>query len=140
MRAPGSPQVSAILAMGKEAIPVLIEALESDKPYERPPFDFWPRMTEGDMALVVLSDFFLDPTLRKSTIPELCWDNILERDSAGISASDLLDRFVKAHGRAELARRWRQAWMQYGSESRWDSAGRFFRVEGRELADCAQPR
>jgi hypothetical protein len=54
-----------------------------------------------------------------------------------VTAYDLLNGFVKSHGRAELARRWRQAWMQYGSKVRWDPTGQYFRVEGRELAPCA---
>ncbi len=131
------PQVGAILAMGKEAIPELIEALESSKPFARPPIDFWPKMSEGDMALVVLSDLLLDPTGRRSTVTELCWDNVLERESVDISASELLDRFVKAHGRAELARRWRDAWSRHGSTLQWDPVGRYFRADGRELVDCS---
>jgi len=134
---PSNPQITAILALGKEAIPLLIEALESGRPYDNPPLDFWPMMVEGDMALVVLSNLFLDPTWRQSALPELCWDNLLERTSEDVTAYDLLNGFVKSHGRAELTRRWRQAWTQYGSKVRWDSAGKYFRVEGRELVACA---
>jgi hypothetical protein len=94
-------------------------------------------MVEGDLALAVLSDLFLDPTSRQSSLPELCWDNLLERTSEDVTAYDLLSGFVKLHGRAELARRWRQAWTQYGSKVRWDSTGQYFRVEGRELMACA---
>jgi len=66
----------------------------------------------------VLSDLFLDPTQRLSTLPELCWDNLLERTSGETTAWDLLYGFVESHGRAELARRWRQAWAQYGAKVR----------------------
>ena len=89
------------------------------------------------MALAVLSDLFLDPTWRKSTLPELCWDNVLERTSEATTASELLNGFVQSHGRAELARRWRRAWEQYGKRMRWDSTGQYFQVEGRELTTCA---
>ena len=44
---PNDPQVTAILAMGKEAIPILIEALESERSYKSPPLEFWPKMVEG---------------------------------------------------------------------------------------------
>ena len=134
---PNDPQVTAILAMGEAAIPHLIEALESERPYDKPPLDFWPRMVEGDVALVVLSDLFLDPTWRQSTLPELCWDNLLERTSEDVTASDLLSSFVKSHGRSEIAKRWRNMWAQYGSRIRWNSGGKYFQVEGRELTDCA---
>jgi len=134
---PNDPQVTAILAMGKEAIPILIEALESERSYESPPLEFWPKMVEGDVALVVLSDLFLDPTWLQSTLPELCWDNLLKRPSADTTASDLLNGFVRSHGRAELARRWRRAWAQYSARVRWNSTGQYFQVEGRELTACA---
>ena len=133
---PRDPQLAAILAMGKDAIPLLIDALESETAYERPPLDFWPTMVEGDMALVVLSDLFLDATWSRSTLPELCWDTVLERKSDGETAWDLLDDFVRAHGRAELANRWRQAWAQHASELKWDPKEQFFVVDGRELAAC----
>jgi hypothetical protein len=134
---PKDPQISALLSAGKDAIPLLIEALESERPYDHAPKSFWPGMVEGDMALIVLSDLFLDPTWRLSTLPELCWDNLLERSSEDTTALDLLHGFVKSHGRAELARRWRQAWAQYGASVRWEPEGRYFAVEGRELAPCA---
>jgi len=134
---PRDPQVTAILATGKDAIPLLIEAIESERPYDDPPASFWPKMVEGDVALVVLSNLFLDPTWQRSTLPELCWDTLLERTSEETPAWELLNAFVKLHGRAELARRWRQAWAQDGTKVQWDSSGKYFRVEGRELTACA---
>ena len=134
---PRDPQIATILALGKDAIPLLIDALESETAYERPPVDFWPTMVEGDMALVVLTNLFLDPTWSRSTLPELCWDTVLERKSDGETAWDLLDDFVRSHGRAELANRWRQAWAEHGSKLKWDPVGQFFVVEGRELTTCA---
>jgi hypothetical protein len=133
---PNDPQVIAILAAGKEAIPLLIEALESERPYDKAPIDFWPKVVEGDVALAILSDLFLDPTWQRSTLPELCWDNLLGRTNESTPASELLHDFVKSNGRAVLANRWRQAWIQHGSRVRWDSIGRYFLVEGRELAPC----
>jgi hypothetical protein len=137
---PSDPQITAILKMGKEAIPLLIEALESERPYIKPPVDYWPEIVGGDVALVVLSDLFLDPTWLQSTLPELCWDNLLERTSEDTTASDLLNGFVKVHGRAALATRWRQAWAQYGSRVRWNPTGQYFEVEGRELTACARDK
>ena len=134
---PNDPQVTVILAMGQEAVPLLIEALQSERQYDKPPLDFWPKMVEGDVALLVLSDLFLDPTWLQSTLPELCWDNLLERTSDSATASDLLSGFVKSHGRSEIARRWRDMWAKYGSRVHWNAAGQYFQVEGRELTTCA---
>ncbi len=134
---PKDAQVSAILAAGKNAVPILIDKLESIRPYEMAPNSFWPKMVEGDVALIVLSDLFLDPTWKRSTLPELCWDNILQRTDAETPAWDLLHSFVVAHGRAELARRWRAAWGRYGATIRWDPTGRYYVVEGQALAERA---
>jgi len=133
---PKDAQVSAILAAGKDAVPLLIDALESTRPFETSPMSFWPMMAEGDVALIVLSDLFLDPTWKRSTLPELCWDNILQRADAETPAWDLLNAFVKAHGRAELAKRWRAAWTRHNAAIRWDPKGRYFVVEGQTVAPC----
>lgn len=133
---PKDAQLSAILAAGKDAVPLLIDALESVRPYDIPPKSFWPGMVEGDVALIILSNLFLDPTWKQSTLPELCWDNILERTDARTPAWDLLSAFVKAHGRGELAKRWRAAWARHGAAVRWDSTGRYFVTEGQALAAC----
>jgi hypothetical protein len=131
------PQVAAILASGKNAIPQLIEALLSERPFVKPPMPFWPEMVEGDLALAVLSDLFLDPTWKRSTLPELCWDSILGRTSVDAPAWVLLNDFVKSHGREALAARWRQAWLEHGGRVIWDASGQYFRVEGLELSVCA---
>jgi hypothetical protein len=94
-------------------------------------------MVEGDMALIVLSDLFLDPTWKQSTLPELCWDNLLGRTSGDTASWDLLKNYVASHGRAELARHRLQAWARDGERMRWDPKGNYFKVEGRELVACA---
>ena len=133
---PKDAQVAAILAAGKDAVPLLIDAFESVRPYETSPNSFWPVMAEGDVALIVLSNLFLDPTWKRSTLPELCWDNILQRTDAETPAWDLLNTFVKTRGRAELAKRWRAAWARHSAAIRWDPTGRYFVVEGQALAVC----
>jgi hypothetical protein len=134
---PNDPQINSILAMGKDAIPLLIESLESERPYRVPPLDYWPEMVEGDIALVVLSDLFLDPTWERTTLPEMCWNKLLGPTSEDVPAWDLLHHFVETHGRIELANLWRQVWAMEGQNVAWDSGGQFFKVEGRELTSCA---
>jgi hypothetical protein len=134
---PHDPQIDSILSMGKQAIPLLIEAIASERPYGRSPQPLWPRIVEGDVALIVLSDLFLDPTWRRSTLPELCWDNLLGRTNRDLPAWDLLQNFLTTHGRAALVERWREAWAKHGSRIMWNPDGRFFQVEGRDLMPCA---
>jgi len=130
------PVMQAILQSGKAAIPVLIDLIESERPYTGSPLDFWPEVREGDMALIILSDLFLDPTWRQSTLPELCWDNLLERADSAVPAWDLLERYIRSHGRAALTSRWRAAWLEHETKIVWDDDGRFFKVVDRELVPC----
>lgn len=133
---PEDPVVTAIVSSGRDAIPVLIRLIESERVYEETPIDFWPLVREGDVAFAILSDLFLDPTWKKSTLPDLCWDNILERTSSDLPAWQVLEDFVATHGRAAIAEKWRSAWSTHQADLEWDEAGRFFRVAGRELAPC----
>lgn len=130
------PQINSILAMGKDAIPLLIESLESERPYRVPPLDYWPKMVEGDIALVVLSDLFRDPTWERTTLPEMCWNNLLGPTSKDVPAWERLQHFVETHGRIEIANRWRQVWAMESQNVEWDSGGQFFRVGRRELTSC----
>jgi hypothetical protein len=130
------PVVAEILASGPEAIPLLINLIGSEQRYENPPFDYWPEMHEGDMALVVLSDLFLDPTWRSSTLPEACWDNMLGRSGPDISAWRLLGQYIETHGREDLVKRWSELWSAVEKETVWDEEGRYFRVRNRELVSC----
>ena len=56
-------------------------------------------------------------------------------ETLGLRADEA--RTLASRGRAELARRWRQVWAQYGATARWDSKGQYFEIEGRELTSCA---
>ena len=121
-------------------IPVLIELIESDRLYRRPPLDYWPEVREGDMAFAMLCDLFLDPTGEKSTLPELCWDNALKRSDSSVAAWELLGRYMNTYGRSSLAAQWRKAWSKHRESIVWDEEGRFFRVTGRELVSCRRGR
>ncbi len=106
------PVIASIVASGKDGIPVLIELVESERLYENPPFDFWPEVREGDMALSILCDLFLDPTWKKSTVPERCWDNLLQRSDPGVPAWELLSHYVETNGRSSLAEKWSATWSE----------------------------
>ena len=129
------PVIAEIIASGPDAIPVLIKLIESERRYENPPFDYWPEMYEGDMALAILSDLFLDPTWKASTLPETCWNNMLHTPGPDISAWRLLERFIETHGREELVTKWTELYVAVKKEIVWDEEGRFFRVH-RELVSC----
>ena len=131
-----APVITEILASGPDAIPVLIDLIGSERPYGKPPFDYWPRMHEGDMALAILSDLFLDSTWKASTLPESCWDNLLDRSGPDASAWELLEQYIEKHGREDLARKWGELWAEVKNEAVWDEKGKFYRVQNKELVPC----
>ena len=101
---PQLPIVDRLIAIGPSAIPFLVSELEDDSEIEGPVFDYWPRVTVGDVALVLLVDFFTMPD-GTTTVAGLSWDNLLERRSKDEAAWDVLARFVREHGRAGLRRK-----------------------------------
>ena len=130
------PVVESILAAGKDAIPTLINLIQSERMFDHPPLAYWPEVREGDMALVTLCDLFLDQTWKKSTLPELCWDNLLGRTDSDTSAWDLLYRYIGEYGRSSLADKWKAVWLEHRSRIAWDKEGRYFKVGGMELQAC----
>ena len=132
-----NPVVEDLLARGTEAIPYLIGRLESERRYPGPVLPYWPEVREGDVALVLLSDFFLDPSFTKSTLPELCWDSVIPPDRTGDApASQRLHALVAQHGRGGLRSKWEAAWREHREDIYWDERGRFFRVRSRPLKEC----
>jgi hypothetical protein len=132
------PVIVEILASGPDAIPVLINLIGSDRRYEKSPFDYWPEMHEGDMALAILSDLFLDPTWKASTLSETCWGNLLHKtDHPDSPTWRLLDQYIETHGREDLVRSWSELWSEVRNETVWDEEGKFFRVRNRELVSCS---
>jgi len=134
---PSPKQVEQLVAMGPEVIPFLISRLESTRRYEETPICFWPGMVEGDMALVILLDLFLDPTWRKTTLPESCWGSFAgPKTSPNEPGSAVFYAYVKRVGRKAIRKKWAHIWEEHRASIKWDEGGRFFRVGGRELTPC----
>jgi len=137
---PVDPEISKILAVGKEAIPELIELVSSSKEYEHRPVSFWPVYSEGDMALSILSDLFRDSTWTKTTLPEHCWGTILgwtaADTEAGLAAWDVSYRYIERFGRESLADSWREVYARHAESIYWDEQERFFRIKDKPLEPC----
>jgi len=128
--------VAGIVAKRRESIPFLIDRLTSERVYDHRVLDFWPRVREGDIALMFLSDLFTDPSGVMSSLPELCWDTVLGRSDDDMPAWELVDSYLETHSRADLQALWRQAYVRYEKEISWDEDRRFFVISGRELQSC----
>ena len=133
------PVIEKILATGKASIPRLIDLLESERDLPDSIVSTnpsWPAIVEGDAALVILCDLFLDPSWSRSTLPELCWENLLERQNDSVSGYALLYEHIERFGRASIASRWREVWQRYQDQIEWDEGERFFVVKGKALGAC----
>jgi hypothetical protein len=64
-----NPVIEQLIALRLDAIPLLIARLTDTTVIPKPPVNFWPQVTVGDVALLILSDFFLTSTGEVSTVP-----------------------------------------------------------------------
>lgn len=117
-----------LLANGKDSIPFLINQLENETEMDRTIMSFY-RLYVGDMAHIILTDFFTDETETKSTIPGFGWDEFLERGSdKDIMGEEVLRRYIRKHGRKSIKQRWQKTWDQNKDKIFWDEKCRCFKI------------
>ena len=123
------PVVESLIAHGTEAIPFLIDKLEDETKIQTHVFDYWSEVRVGDVAFVILTNFFTEPTLKNTTIPGVGYDAFLKRElNSNVTGEQLLRDYIVRHGRDDIAKRWRQIWDQYGARAYWDEKDRCFKV------------
>ena len=124
---PEMPLIDELIEAGPAAIPFLVLRLEDETEIRQSVFDFWPAVRVGDVALVILCDFFTRPDWQDATIPGLKWDTLLERDSPDRSGWEVLDRFLKRHGRSGLREKVEVVLQPYDGRLEWDATERCFK-------------
>jgi hypothetical protein len=131
------PVIEELLAMGNESIPFLISRLSSERSYREPPLDYYPHLTEGDMAYIILNDFFTSANGEKTSVPALYWNALLETSKhPNTPAWDVLDIYHQTHNQDELRRKWNDMWQRNGKQIVWDKSQNFFRIQGSPLVNC----
>jgi hypothetical protein len=119
--------VEQLIAHGKESIPFLVSKLEDETQIEGHVIDYWYQVSVGDVALIILSDFFLDRNWERSTIEGMKWDEFLGRgNNKSITGEQLLRNYIERHGRKRIKERWLQAWGKYQERIYWDERERNF--------------
>jgi len=121
------PVVDGLISMGPSAIPFLVSKLDDERRVEGTVFDSWEDVRIGDVALVILCDFFLAADWQTPIVPGLEWDKLLDRRSPDASSSTLLATFIAKHGRAELRRRVETLLRAHAKAFVWDERERCFR-------------
>lgn len=121
--------VDDLIANGKEAIPFLIGKIEDETVIHKPVMDFWPEITVSDVALLILSDFSLDSTWTKETIPGTSWQELFgAKQNPGISFSEYYETQIRKHGRGWVRARWETIWATYSDRLVWDDRERCFKL------------
>jgi hypothetical protein len=83
------------------------------------------------MALIILTDFFLDKTGEASAIEGFKWDEFLQRgNNMEITAEQVLRNYIKNNGRKKIKQRWQEIWNKYQARIYWDEDERAFRIAG----------
>lgn len=123
------PLIDQLLYHGKEAIPFLIGKLDDETKIDYQIVDFWSDAYVGDVAFVILEDFFLDSKWEKSTIEGMDWDSFLGRgNNRNITGEGLLRDYIKKYGRKKIKQRWQDAWEKNKDRIYWDDQERNFRL------------
>jgi hypothetical protein len=130
----GLPVVEALIAHGTASVPFLIGKLDDETKIRGPVFEFWHEVRVGDVAFVILTDFFTDPTWQQTTIPGVGYDTFLERTTDDVMSEQLLRNYIAKRGRHDITRRWREIWAQYKERVYWNETDRCFELKS------AQPR
>ena len=110
-----------LVANGKDAIPFLIDKLDDETEMDHTIVNFWYQLSVGDMAHIILTDFFTDRSEVNSTIPGFAWDDFLERgNDKGLMGEEVLRRYIQKHGRKNIKSRWQELWDKNKDKIFWD--------------------
>jgi hypothetical protein len=91
--------------------------------------DYWSELRVGDVALIILTDYFTDSSWQRTTIAGVGWDEFLERGSKkNFTAEQVLRSYIAKHGRDKIKDRWQEIWTRDGDRIFWDDGERCFKV------------
>jgi hypothetical protein len=122
-----NPVMKEVLAAGSRSIPVLIAQLTETNLTKKPIEDFWNYTTSGDVAFIVLTDFFTDKDGKSFTMPDVPdWDKIMAKCNGNAEAC--WRGYVRANGITSLQRSWQAAWLANRDRVVWDHDARCFRL------------
>jgi hypothetical protein len=119
-----------LLAHGKDSIPFLISKLDDETEMKRGTIDFWYEVYVGDVALIILKDFFTKNDDLTSTITGFGWDDFLERGNDKASMGEqILRNYIEKYGRKNIKERWQKMWDENKEKIYWDENERCFKIK-----------
>lgn len=123
------PIIDQLTANGKESIPFLISKLEDETKIKEHVMDYWYEIRVGDVAQIILNDFFLDYSWKKSTIPGVGWNEFLECKGQDLTSEQCLSNYVSKYGRKSIRAKWQRVWDENKERIYWDETDRSFRLK-----------
>jgi hypothetical protein len=121
--------IEELIAQGKDSVPYLISKLDDETKIDGPIVDYWSDVRVGDVALIVLTDFFTDSSWQRTTLAGVSWDEFLERrNRKTLTGQQVLRNYIAQHGRKKIQDRWKDTWEQYSNKLYWDEKERCFRL------------
>lgn len=122
--------VDDLIANGKECIPYLISKLDDETKLDVHVMDYWNDVTVAEIALVILSDFSLDSTWRKETIPGMSWTGLARGICTDkMTSIQCLSSMQEKYGRKGIKAKWQAVWDKHKSEIYWDEQERAFALK-----------
>ena len=122
---PDLPVVAKLIEAGPKSIPFLISKLEDKTPVKGHVMDFWPDVRVGDVAWIILCDFFTTADWEHSTIsPGL--GSIIEDQK--LPSQDAWAAQLRKDGRAGIRKKVEKILSPYQGRLFWDAKERCFRV------------
>jgi hypothetical protein len=119
-----SKVVDQVVALGKDAIPILIAELTDERKTKHSVYDLWKYTTAGDIANSLLYDLFTAPDLNMTDLPEL---DALQHDCQKPGEA-CWRKFVHKKGRKFVQKQWETAWDAHKGDIYWDTEARCFRL------------
>lgn len=135
---PDSSVIDELIKNGKSSISFLIERLKSEKAYGPGVLDLWPYVEERHVALIILTDFFLDSSWEKSTAPDMCFNSLIsaQREYPDLAIWAIFYDHFSPDVWNQSINKWEFFWENNKDKIYWDSKDRFFRIEGKEFRFC----
>ena len=121
--------VDDLIANGKESIPFLISKLDDKTKINDYVMDFWGEIYVGDVAFIILTDFFsYDCNHPKGTISGVSWNEFLGCTNPDIPSQNCYVEYIEKYGRKTIEERWQKIWEENKNKIYWDETERCFRV------------
>jgi hypothetical protein len=122
--------IDKLIGNGKDSIPFLIENLDNETKFEEPILDYWKEVKIGDVALVILTNFFTDKAWKNTTIPDVSWDIFLKRGkNKSFTGEQVLRNYIKKYGRKNIKQRWQKIFEQNKNNIFWDETENCFNLK-----------